>query len=164
MIASAPENDTVANVVASSNKVGGVCRSWRNALALKTPIAVTTRPARAVRTVPAATLRRTPAGSFAPKACAVGIANPVVMPHEKPIRRKKMPPVLPTAANASTPRFRPTTTASITWYICWTTFPTSRGMAKMRITRHGLPAVRDFDMQVSSIHLFGAWPLLYARG
>jgi len=57
-----------------------------------------------VMTVPVATERRTAAWSPAPKACAVGIAKPLVMPQTKPSSRNIMLPVAPTAARASTPR------------------------------------------------------------
>ena len=45
---------------------------------------------------------------LAPKLCAIGIAKPLQMPMQKPIIRKFMEPVLPTAANDFTPRNFPT--------------------------------------------------------
>ncbi len=65
--------------------------------------------------VPVATERCTALVSRAPKACAVWIAKPLVRPQVKPMMRKTIEPVAPTAARASTPRVQPTTMASANW-------------------------------------------------
>ena len=112
MMAPAPTKLTWANTVASSMSSGGVCSRCRAGPASSGAPTVSTIVVIAVRIVPAATERRTAVTSRAPKACAVGIANPLVRPQANPSSRNSRLPVAPTAASASTPRWRPTTIAS----------------------------------------------------
>ena len=115
IIVLAPRKETTANVVACGKSSSGV-RSRRSVGAASNGAStVRTMLVAAVSTVPVATERRTAGPSPAPNACAVGIANPVVMPHAKPRSRNRRLPVAPTAARASTPSTRPTTIASTTW-------------------------------------------------
>ena len=115
IIVLAPRKLITANVVASGSSSSGVCSSRSAGPASSGATTVSTALVAADRTVPAATDRRTAAWSPAPNACAVGIAKPFVMPHAKPSRRNSSAPVAPTAASESTPRTRPTTTASAAW-------------------------------------------------
>ena len=57
--------------------------------------------------------------SLAPKACATGMAKPAQAPLQKPMMRNVTDDEAPTAANAPTPIHRPTITASMMRYICW---------------------------------------------
>ena len=55
-----------------------------------------------------ATYFRSPVSSFAPNFCATGMAKPLHTPMQKPMIKKLMEPVEPTAARAFTPRYFPT--------------------------------------------------------
>ncbi len=146
IVVTAPAKLTVAKVRAWGTSSGGVWSRVSAGPVARRATAVRTTLAAAVRTAPVATERRTAAASPAPNACAVGIAKPDVMPHAKPSSRNSRLPVEPTAARASTPSVRPTMNASVTWYSCWTTLPTSSGTAKTRMTRQGRPVVRTLAM------------------
>ena len=54
-----------------------------------------------------------PFSSLAPKRCAIGSEKPAHTPWQKPMMRKQMLPVEPTAAKAETLRKRPTIIVSI---------------------------------------------------
>ena len=88
-----------------------------------------------------ATDRFTPFSSFAPKRWAVITANPAVKPVTKPITRKFIGPVVPTAAKALVPSNRPTMIVSAILYNCCTMFPISNGIEYKKINLNGLPVV-----------------------
>ncbi len=115
IVAPPPRKLTCVNSVASARSSGGVCMSTSTGSASSGPPIVMRMLAAADSSVPVATERLTAAWSFAPYACAVGIANPLVMPQAKPSSRNSRLPVAPTAASEFTPSSRPTTIVSTTW-------------------------------------------------
>ena len=85
--------------------------------------------------------------SPAPISLATGMAKPLHMPMPKPMMRKLMEPVAPTAARALAPRSRPTMRVSTMLYICWNSSPSNVGIVKPRMSFMGSPFVRSLVMK-----------------
>ena len=118
IVANIPMNIMLKNTVAISSTSGGVCNSSSIGRAIATPITVVIKATTALSTVQAAALFFTPCASFAPKRCPVQIVSPVVKPNTNPSIRNIRQPLHPTAANALTPKKRPTSSVSLSRYIC----------------------------------------------
>ena len=78
---------------------------------------------------------------FAPKLCAIGIANPLQTPLQNPIIIKLIAPVDPTPAYRTTPNLYPTIKVSTILKTCRNSMPSSSGTAKLKINLSGLPDV-----------------------
>ena len=76
---------------------------------------------------------------------------------QKPMTKKLMEPVEPTAASAAEPKSLPTIMASTMLYSCWNSIPNSVGRAKPSISRMGLPVVRSLVTELSSLQEISAY-------
>ena len=79
------------------------------------------------------------------------MAKPLHTPMQKPMTKKLMEPVEPTAARAVAPSSLPTIMVSIILYSCWNSMPSRVGSAKPRMSRMGLPVVRSLVIRVLSL-------------
>ncbi len=82
---------------------------------------------------------------------ATGIAKPLHTPMQKPMTKKLMEPVEPTAARAVAPSSLPTIMVSIMLYSCWNSMPSRVGRANPRMSRMGLPVVRSLVIRILSL-------------
>ena len=85
--------------------------------------------------------RRRSGISSAPKAWAMGMANPCASPTARLSQSQLNQSALPRAARAESPMPRPTTAASTTVYSCWNRLPDIRGRATFMIRGSGRPSV-----------------------
>ena len=105
------------------------------------PTTMITTLAMADRTMQLPMASVNPLRSLAPKLWETTIPAPVEMPTNSASSKLRMGMALPTADNASSPTYWPTTIESAVLYSCCAKFPSSIGMENSKIRFQGRPTV-----------------------